>query len=108
MKTIEERAYARYADDSCPADCESCEFRAECSDVDYVQAYIDGAYSEHAELTKWHDPKDTPEHTNAVLFKHKNDNGSIRYTLCSYLHGQWWGKTCLPGYEFIGWREIHE
>lgn len=60
------------------------------------------------ELLEWHDPKDTPEHTNAVLFKHKNDSGDIRYTLCSYLHGQWWGRPCLPGYEFVGWREIHE
>ena len=117
MKTIEERAYARYAGDDCPADCESCEFRTDCVEVDYIQAYIDGARSELDLLTAWHDPKEElPSIGVPVLLKVKGDGAFPYIVNIRTIHpilGEGWGDGCggildEQFTEVLGWREIHE
>ena len=69
-----------------------------------------GAEWMHAELTRWHDPKEeAPEFLKDVLFK-------IRYRGCArifYVVGYLKESGTIVGpcglnYEIIGWREIHE
>lgn len=108
MKTIEERAYNQYAGDNCPRDCEKCEMRTDCMDVDYVQAFIAGAQSEHEELTRWHDPIDHPEEGVEVLCKYKSCSGRLHYITAWY--SKFHKGYMNDGYirPILGWREIHK
>lgn len=109
MESIEERAYSRYAKGCYWRDCETCLYRPDCSDVDYVWAFIDGAQSEHAELTKWHDPKEPPNHTNHILLKLKDRHfENIFYSVGTFYDGVFNHQFQSQYADIIGWRDIHE
>lgn len=108
MKTIEERAYSRYASDECCRDCENCAFRPDCLDVDYVWAFIDGAYSEHEELTRWNSPKNLPKNGQWILIKAVNDNSGNMYYDTSKFYPEYFNDIEESRHTLLGWREIHE
>lgn len=97
MKTIEEKA----ADYAAHANLQNNQF-----------AFIAGAMSEHEELTRWHDPKQPPTHSNEVLIKYYcGTGGGEFYIVGCYYKGKW--KTPLNTLDetydkILGWREIHE
>ena len=104
MKTIEERAKEyekKYYDGAAP----------ECR-----LAFIRGAQSERAELTRWRDPKEEqPENGVCVLIKVDDQLGNKTIYLGSregteYLTdgGLVFGTESDAKSEVIGWREIHE
>lgn len=103
MKSIEERALEKFPvvliSEEMPKDL----FKA------YRQVFIDGAESEHEELTKWNNPIELPNHDDQVLGKlkaggykliRKDSNQGVFIDLKTYL-------IVWPG-DLIGWREIHE
>lgn len=99
-KTIEERA-AEYKEVS---GCYGCEL----SQV--KKAFIDGAQSEHAELTKWHSPYYPPEDDIAVIVKYLC-RGFELYSIGDYDKKYGWSAQDEVGFNkdnIIGWREIHE
>lgn len=118
METIEERAYKFYSGDGCPADCKNFEFRTDCSDIDNVQAFIDGAYSEHYQLSKWNNlEEEKPEYDKPVLVKlNRVIDGGIyvvaRYDIFDEKNRLF--RECsglcrhILDEDIAGWREIHE
>lgn len=80
-----------------------------------VEDFILGAHSEHAELTKWHDPKEElPEKDKNVIVKYvaKDDVSSEYYTIgCVYGDNKWDCESLLVAcddFKIVGWRYIHE
>lgn len=112
-KTIEERAYDKFCNENCCRDCQNCSVRSECLEVDYVWAFIDGANSEHEELTRWNSPDCPPDNNKDVLLKIKSSN---RYCPDSYYFevGFYSGKRYYISssrqitIEVLGWRKIQE
>lgn len=105
MKTIEERANEYVGH---PADLdESLTITLQRG------AFIQGAKSEHEELTRWHDPKkDFPETGKDVIIKYASEDGE-RYTIGHVSCDNNWDceSILIPYYDLniiIGWREIHE
>lgn len=106
MKSIEERAYDYYASDQCPRNCENCEWRQDCLDVDDVQSYITGSYHEREELLKWNDKNTLPEEGRWILEKIKVKNEE---NLTFYLPIQYYSfYNMIDNHELIGWRYIEE
>lgn len=122
MKTIEERA-KEFCENNI---CVDCEDRKNCdrgcvgcsiSTYSALEWLIQFGKSEHAELTRWHDPKEElPEYVKVVEVKYKAF-GKIMMAVA-------WRLGCLDCGEdawyidgtsrhidpeaIIGWREIHE
>lgn len=103
MKTIEERA-DEY-EEICG--CYGCEF------AQVKKAYIDGAQSEHEELTRWNSSMVPPEHSKEVLIKTQKGYQIAKYP--NDYHGlglgiDWWfiGSQPIDPSNILGWREIHE
>lgn len=74
------------------------------------RAFIAGAKYKHAELTRWHDPKEPPEPGRVVLVK-RNPSSIIPYDLGHIDNdGNWVDSWCGSPIDdkIIGWREIHE
>lgn len=99
MKTIEERAreyiYSNFL--------EEVTMRNEIGN-----AYIAGAESERADLTRWNDPKEVlPENDKMVLVKRKSD-APLPYDLAQYDGSCWIDSWCGLMIDIIGWRQIHE
>lgn len=108
MKTIEERAdrYAHWADqinNRWDKPEEYTPFKEQIK-----RAFIAGAKSQHAELTRWHDPKEElPSRGQPVI----TCTSPKIYVIASYdvEFGCWFtGDYALDRYGIIGWREIHE
>lgn len=98
MKTIEERAkeYEKKYYDGAASECRL--------------AFIRGAQSERAELTRWHDPKEElPNDEKAVLLK-INYLGFVEFKVGQWdrKSHRWWGDGIDEYSPIIGWREIHE
>ena len=80
------------------------------------ESYITGAKDKHAELTRWHDPKEElPEYYMAVEIKHCGSGQttiSTAWLSAGDAGGYLWtidGTNVLVGVKnVIGWREIHE
>lgn len=108
MKSIEERAYDIYTLEPCPRDCEHCEERQDCLDVDYVQTYIKGSYDEREELLKWNDKNVIPEEGRWILEKIMDKNtGKLEfYFPVKYYSGLF--DYMLDRHELFGWRYIEE
>lgn len=103
MITIEERA-KEYVGAPCDDGCAICDAPL-CMLNEYL-AFIDGARSEHDELTRWHDPKEElPEPHKYVLTKHEEGD----YVLDFYEPDRWgFHFEQITKAKVIGWREIHE
>lgn len=106
MKTIEERATDAAHD-----------YRREVSDLSgerataYYDGFVAGAESEHAELTRWHDPKEElPNDYRYVLVKVVIPEISDEpyFKIGYYMVDQWFGDGLLSTMHVIGWREIHK
>lgn len=109
MKTIKERAleYTR-----------PIRMCGELSKADATyNGFITGAISEHAELTKWHDPKEKlPSIGVPVLLKVKGDGAFPYIVNIRTIHpilGEGWGDGCggILDEQFtkvLGWRKINE
>ena len=70
--------------------------------------FIAGAQSEHAELTRWHDPKEEmPEHRKQVLVKTDTENHDVAY-YSDNVDGWIANDGIYDTAQIIGWREIHE
>lgn len=101
MKTIEERAdeyigYSYEKDEGYIVTSKRC-------------AFINGAHSEHAELTRWHDPNEPPDNGRRVLLKVRDKLSSMEsYTTGNYYDEKWHGCKVFFWNELISWREIHE
>lgn len=111
MKSIEERAYDRYTNDECYRDCENCTDRELCLEADDVWAFIEGARSEHQELTKWNSPDNPPNNRGQVLLKVKTDfTNKIYYKIGNFIQGNYCESySGMPlKTNCLGWREIHE
>lgn len=95
MKTIEDRAR---------------EYASKCSGIQSTAwGFIAGAESEHAELLRWHDPKEElPEDGVFVLLK----TGIYPFTVAKHVTDGWFEpgdyECGLPDEDVLGWREIHE
>lgn len=106
MKTIEEIAkeYAEKAWAAIPIG----DFDEDHVTFDNIvtEAYIAGAKSEHAELTRWHDPKEEmPEPYKSVLVKAAN----MCYGVGFYEpQSACFADIGYLGATIIGWRDIHE
>lgn len=94
MKSIEERAkeYEKKYYDGAALECRL--------------AFIRGAQSERAELTRWHDPKEElPEDRTHVLAKTTRGNFEVVF----YDHRmEIWYSVSSTYRTVLGWREIHE
>ena len=108
MKSIEERAarYEHWADQIAnrwDKPEEHIPFKEQIK-----RAFIAGAKSQHAELTRWHDPKqELPSPGQPVIIC----TSPKIYFLASYdaEFGDWFtGDSAFGRCEIIGWREIHE
>ncbi|WP_416995667.1 hypothetical protein [Alistipes putredinis] len=103
MKTIKERAksYAR---------------KVWCGGVrDFVNHkkateldFIAGAQSEREELTRWHNPKDSPERGKDVLLKIQLVGNDEPMYSVGYWYDSYFSNTFAPHSEVIGWRPIYE
>ena len=72
------------------------------------RSFEDGAKSEHAELTRWHDPKEElPEHRKQVLAKTDTENYDVAY-YSDNVDGWIANDGIYNTAQIIGWREIHE
>lgn len=112
MKTIEERAerYEHWADQIAnrwDKPEEHIPFKEQIK-----RAFIAGAKSQHAELTRWHDPKEVIYELNhIVLTKWKYKDGSGEIISIGGFNGEEWDAHSIMYpelFEIIGWREIHE
>lgn len=109
MKTIEERA-DEYARGLCAPDCALC--NDICIKATSYRPFMDGAQSEHEELTRWHDPKEElPDDDRDVLVK---TTMCRKYCIAFYKsrgprNYRWHENNgSLDDDMVIGWREIHE
>ena len=85
-------------------DCALCAFP--CAKPITHKAFVAGAESEHAELTRWHDPKEElPEDMVHVLVK--KESGAFEVAFYDYQMKSWFG-IASSFEEVVGWREIHE
>lgn len=102
MQTVEERA-EKYARENCVGDCALC--NDVCRMVSDKRAFVDGAKSERAELTRWCDVETMPSQKGVLI---KLSSGDFCVGIKD-LRGKIWG---LPPYlrnpKPVGWREIHE
>ena len=72
------------------------------------RSFEDGAKSENAELTRWHDPKEElPEHRKQVLAKTDTENYDVAY-YSDNVDGWIANDGIYNTAQIIGWREIHE
>lgn len=113
MKTIEEKAerYEHWADqinNRWDKPEEHIPFKEQIK-----RAFIAGAKSSHAELTRWHDPKEKlPELLTPVLGK--QSDGKKTYYKIVYRRnydecdGWYWTDNGYCSLYIDGWREIHE
>lgn len=115
MRTIEERA-EKYVRDNCAGDCALCDDM--CRMASDKRAFVDGAQSEHEELTRWHDPAvSLPKHGERVIVRLTLPNGA------EFITGGWFSEGIDPmdgdrGWNpditrfkeatVTGWREIAE
>lgn len=108
MKTIEEKAerYGHWADQIAnrwDKPEEHIPFKEQIK-----RAFIAGAKSQHAELTRWHDPKEElPLPGQPVIIC----TSPKIYFMAAYdvEFGDWFTGSCaFDRCEIIGWREIHE
>lgn len=114
METIEERAI-KFVDAPCDRRCEDCSTgQAGCRFYTDEVSFIYGARSEHAELTRWHDPKDEVPPNDEEVLCLTNQRYST-YAVLRYENNCWWQYAPIYGggwfrYEgdVIVWREIHE
>ena len=100
-KTIEERAkeYEEKYYDGCASEARL--------------AFIRGAQSERAELTRWRDPKEElPKDDEAVLVKIEGLEFN-KFEVCKYSDGYWWVKApiaqggwCGADFKIVSWRPI--
>lgn len=123
METIEERAI-KFVDAPCDRRCEDCSTgQSGCRFYTDEVSFIYGARSEHAELTRWHDPKeDMPQEDTVVLCK-VNYCKYTQYLVLNWYNGRWWFYIPYSASnvfdsdndtwrefngEVVGWREIGE
>lgn len=113
MKTIEERAKAFCENNICVTcgDRKNCDRKCLGTCIptyDALEWLIQFGKSEHAELTRWHDPKEEmPSPGQPVIIC----TSPKIYFLASYdvEFGDWFtGDAVFSRCEIIGWREIHE
>lgn len=107
MKTIEERAdeyigYSYEKDEGYIVTSKRC-------------AFINGAHSEHAELTRWHDPQEElPKEGRCVLLKVANNRdyteNTVKYYTGAYVASGFYINGIAPYSPrfIVAWREIHE
>lgn len=102
MITIEERAkeYAERICETIPHE-----------DFNHIREdFANGARSEHALLTEWHDPNEPPNNDREVLLKIQTED-SIFY-IVGFYDKTGWNSPVPYAVEYpeyiIGWREIHE
>lgn len=109
MKTIEERA-KEYVYGLCAPDCTLCDDI--CIKAKSYRPFIDGAQSERAELTRWHDPKEEqPDDDRDVLVKTAMCRTyRIAFYKSSGPRNYRWHENngALDDDIVIGWRDIHE
>lgn len=102
IKSIKERAIAFDYD---------VKQRYDSEDVTLREAFIEGAESEHEELTRWNSPECPPDNDRYVLLKVK-PRGDIFYVVGHYDSISGWNSDVAYLNEMqntiIGWREIHE
>ena len=121
METIEERAKAFCEKNIC-VDCgdrKDCDRKCLGTCIPTYDAFewlIQFGKSEHAELTRWNDPKEElPEYYKAVEIKHRR-SGIIRISTAWMSAGDAGGylwtidgtNVLVNDKHVIGWREIHE
>ena len=106
MRTIKERM-DEYIDSIC-SNCREC--RHQCAVPALRKSFIAGAESEHAELTRWHDPKEVlPPIEKVVEVKLTFGRG---YALAERGDDGWWYADSeeweISDEQVIGWRYINE
>lgn len=76
--------------------------------TDVELGFIRGAQSEHSELTRWNSPDCPPDNERQVLMQLRDiTSGDTKYSVGRYDGYGFNGSGFGPGYEIIGWREIH-
>lgn len=118
MKTIAERAKAFCEKNIC-VDCgdrKDCDRKCLGTCIPTYDAFewlIQFGKSEHAELTRWHDPnEEMPEYAEVVEVKYKALGKIMISTVCRLGDGNSWyidgTDRRINPLSIIGWREIHE
>lgn len=116
METIERRAKA-----FCEKNiCVNCADRKDCNrkclgtcipTYDTLEWLIQFGKSEHAEATRWNDPKNHPEPNHAVLTRWKYKDGGNEIISVGEYNGEEWNAQAIVYpeiFDMIGWREIHK
>lgn len=111
MKTIEERALEQYPENWRNVTIAGTMEHAFDDNASYREGFINGAKSEHEELTKWNSPECPPDNRRQVLLKVKTSFiGKFYYKVGSFIGGDYCesysGRPLKT--ECLGWREIHE
>lgn len=114
--TIEERAKA-----FCEKNiCVDCADRKDCDrgcmgccipTFSALEWLIQFGKSEHAESTRWNDPKNHPEPNRTVLTKWKYKDGGNEIISVGEYNGEEWNAQAIVYpeiFDMIGWREIHK
>lgn len=115
--TIEERAKAFCENNICVTcgDRNNCDRKCLGTCIptyDALEWLIQFGKSQHAELTRWHDPKEViyePNHIVLTKWKYKDGSGEI--ISVGGFNGEEWDAHAIMYpelFEIIGWREIHE
>ena len=113
MVTIEERAKAFCEKNICVncGDRKDCDRKCLSTCIPTYDAFewlIQFGKSEHAELTRWHDPKEPPERGKDVLLKLRYEADAEPSYTVGYWNGTYYGDVLGADAEIIGWREVHE
>lgn len=115
MGSIKQRAKEYAKCDVDEAFCKKCKMLSLCTIPEERTTFIAGAQSEHAELTRWLNPKkELPKAGRNVLVRYRRkDGGRPYYTIGCILYPseKWDCENALAtsaNFKIDGWRYIHE
>lgn len=74
----------------------------------YREGFIEGAKSEHEELTRWNSPECEPKVNTPILLKMEGPRKDIIYRTGYFIVDYVANDRTVYFYKVIGWREIHE